>query len=524
MRLSLKLPLAFAGALTLLFAAGVFGILQLNTAISSFTDGVLHHVAGVQQGAEISAHFSTAVQEWKNVLLRGKDATEMQKYWEAHVREMGEAEQHTLALGKALEANSTLRINVDQLAVELTNAEKGYEHAFEAYRSAGNDFTAGDAAAKGIDRGVTQSLQELRAELSKNENHATEAAIDGATIATRMSLLVMTLVSTASLAASLWLTRRITAPISAAIGLAKMVAHGDLTTPIHVTQTDEVGDLLESLRFMQNNLSQLVTDVRHGSDTVANASAEISTGNTDLGLRIEQQASALQQTSASMDTLGNTVTQNAESARRANQLAQSASTIAEEGGRVVAQVVDTMRDINESSRKISDIIGVIDGIAFQTNILALNAAVEAARAGEQGRGFAVVASEVRSLAGRSADAAKEIKNLIHASVERVTYGSDLVDQAGVTMTEVVTSIKMVTDIVSEISAASGEQASGVAQVGQAIAHMDQATQQNAALVEEMTAATGSLLGQARALVHLVDAFKVAGLLAHPTAPTALLAR
>jgi methyl-accepting chemotaxis protein len=248
--------------------------------------------------------------------------------------------------------------------------------------------------------------------------------------------------------------------------------------------------------------------VRHGSEGVATASAEIAQGNNDLSARTEQQASALEQTAASMEELGTTVKHNAESAHHANQLAQSASTIAVDGGNVVAQVVETMRDINESSRKIMDIISVIDGIAFQTNILALNAAVEAARAGEQGRGFAVVASEVRSLAGRSADAAKEIKRLIHASVARVEHGSALVDQAGATMTEVVSSIKRVTDIMGEISAASSEQSNGVAQVGEAVTHMDQATQQNAALVEQMAAATSSLKSQALDLVRLVDAFKV----------------
>jgi methyl-accepting chemotaxis protein len=264
------------------------------------------------------------------------------------------------------------------------------------------------------------------------------------------------------------------------------------------------------LKSMQTSLSGVVSTVRQGSEAVAAASAQIAQGNNDLSARTEQQASALQQTAASMEELGSAVKQNADSSRQADQLATSASKVAVRGGEVVAQVVNTMTGINEASRKISDIISVIDGIAFQTNILALNAAVEAARAGEQGRGFAVVASEVRSLAGRSADAAKEIKTLINASVERVEQGTVLVGQAGSTMTEVVSSIKRVTDMMGEISAASNEQSMGVAQIGEAVSQMDQTTQQNAALVEEMAAAAGSLKSQAQELVSTVAIFKIDG--------------
>jgi methyl-accepting chemotaxis protein len=292
-------------------------------------------------------------------------------------------------------------------------------------------------------------------------------------------------------------------------GVAERVRDGDLTMSVQDDAHDEFSPLLASLGDMQTSLSKVVSNVRQGSESVATASAEIAQGNQDLSSRTESQASALEETAASMEELNATVKQNADNARQANQLAQSASTVAIKGGEVVAQVVDTMKGINDSSKKISDIISVIDGIAFQTNILALNAAVEAARAGEQGRGFAVVASEVRSLAGRSADAAKEIKNLISASVERVEQGTVLVDQAGVTMTEVVSSIRRVTDIMGEISAASNEQSLGVAQVGEAVTQMDQATQQNAALVEEMAAAASSLKSQAQELVGTVAVFKLA---------------
>ncbi len=300
----------------------------------------------------------------------------------------------------------------------------------------------------------------------------------------------------------------IVGPISRAAQVVDRVAHGDLSSPIERGGSDEVGAMMNSLSTMQDSLAKLVANVRVGSQSVANASAEIAQGNNDLSNRTEQQASALEQTSSSMAGLNATVKQNADSARQANQLATSASTVAIQGGEVVGQVVETMKGINESSRKIADIISVIDGIAFQTNILALNAAVEAARAGEQGRGFAVVASEVRSLAGRSAEAAKEIKSLITASVERVEQGTALVDKAGETMTEVVSSIRRVTDIMGEISAASNEQAVGVSRVGDAIGSMDQSTQQNAALVEEMAAAASSLKGQASDLVQVVSVFKI----------------
>ncbi|MCW5670294.1 MAG: HAMP domain-containing protein [Hydrogenophaga sp.] len=309
-------------------------------------------------------------------------------------------------------------------------------------------------------------------------------------------------------AAAFVLSRSITVPLRQAAEGARRIADGDLTQAIRTEGRDEAAQLLQALKGMQESLGRVVSNVRGNAEGVAMASAEIAQGNNDLSARTEQQASALEETAASMEQLSSTVRQNADNAQQANQLAMSASTVATQGGEVVAQVVDTMRDINDSSRKIADIIGVIDGIAFQTNILALNAAVEAARAGEQGRGFAVVAGEVRNLAQRSSEAAKEIRGLITASVERVEQGSSLVDRAGVTMTEVVNSIRRVNDIMGEISAASQEQSSGVAQVGEAVTQMDQATQQNAALVEQSAAAASSLKTRAEQMVQAVSVFRL----------------
>ena len=290
--------------------------------------------------------------------------------------------------------------------------------------------------------------------------------------------------------------------------VADAVAAGRLDTPITLRPGDSQS-AMAALSTMTQNLARTVQSVRENAESVATASAQIASGNADLSGRTEQQASSLQETASSMDRLGATVRQNADSARQANQLAMSSSTVAQQGGAMVAQVIDTMKGINDSSRKIADIIGVIDGIAFQTNILALNAAVEAARAGEQGRGFAVVASEVRSLAQRSAAAAREIKTLIGTSVERVEQGTRLVDRAGATMQEIVASIQRVTDIVGEISSASIEQSNGVQQVGQAVSQMDQATQQNAALVEQSAAAAESLREQSQRLVQAVAVFRLA---------------
>jgi methyl-accepting chemotaxis protein len=322
-------------------------------------------------------------------------------------------------------------------------------------------------------------------------------------------LAVLALALWISAAITYFMSRMIVRPLRQATALAGRIAGGDLSAEIEVIGRDETAQLLQALKDMNRSLQKIVNDVRSSAEAIGIGTTQTAAGNADLSQRTEEQASSLEETASSMEELTSTVKQNADNARQANELAAGASDVAVKGGAVVGQVVSTMSSIKDSSRKIVDIIAVIDGIAFQTNILALNAAVEAARAGEQGRGFAVVASEVRSLAQRSAAAAKEIKGLITDSVGKVDEGTRLVGEAGKTMDEIVTSVKRVTDIMGEIAAASREQSSGIEQVNQAITQMDQVTQQNAALVEEAAAAAESLQQQAQSLTQAVSIFKVA---------------
>ena len=394
--------------------------------------------------------------------------------------------------------------------------------ALRAAQAAAQEKVLALAAANGeaiavLNREETPAWRELRAELLQQREAAAKGSEEvhqqvnqKSDMAIQLSIGMAVLAALAAVGLSFLMRTTVRKelggdPADAREALAK-IAQGELQSNIRNEGGAE--SLMGVMVQMETSLQKLVRGVRNSAGGIATATDEIAAGSQDLSNRTESQASALEETAASMEELGSTVKQNADNARQANQVAQDASNVAVKGGAVVGQVVETMKGINESSRKIADIISVIDGIAFQTNILALNAAVEAARAGEQGRGFAVVASEVRSLAGRSADAAKEIKNLINASVERVEQGSSLVDQAGITMAEVVTAIKKVSDIMGEISSSSSEQSLGVSQVGEAVSLMDQTTQQNAALVEEMAAAASSLNGQANELVQAVAVFKL----------------
>ena len=368
---------------------------------------------------------------------------------------------------------------------------------------------------------VNRALEALAAINHKQAEEAANSAVATQTSGKTMILATLAICLALATVLATLLIRMIVNSLRTASDATNRMADGDLTVAVSAQGTDEIGQLLKALEDMRQRLANVVGEVRSNAEGVATASAQIAQGNDDLSGRTEQQAAALEETAASMEELNSTVRQNADNAQQASQLASGTSTLAQQGGDVVGQVVQTMKGINESSQRISDIISVIDSIAFQTNIPALNAAVEAARAGEQGRGFAVVASEVRSLAQRSADAAKQIKTLISSSVERVGQGTELVDKAGVTIQNVVQSIRQVNDLVAEISAASREQSAGVQQVGEAVTNMDQATQQNAALVEEAAAAAGSLRIQAEQLVRAVAYFRIAehsGHALHAAAP------
>ena len=350
-------------------------------------------------------------------------------------------------------------------------------------------------------------LVDFQTEVMTEDGKAAGVQAEGAQ---RMMLILSAVAAVLTVLFAWFITRSITVPLNEAVQVAQKVAAGDLTSDVEVNSKDETGQLMLALKDMNESLRKIVGEVRSGTEAIGSGTKQIASGNADLSQRTEEQASSLEETASSMEELTSTVKQNAENAKQANQLALGASTVAVKGGQVVSEVVTTMSSINESSKKIVDIIGVIDGIAFQTNILALNAAVEAARAGEQGRGFAVVASEVRNLAQRSAAAAKEIKALIGDSVDKVGAGTKLVDEAGKTMEEIVNSVKRVTDIMSEITAASQEQSAGIEQVNQAITQMDEVTQQNAALVEEAAAAAESLEEQAQNLQAAVAIFNIGG--------------
>ncbi|MGV3725197.1 methyl-accepting chemotaxis protein [Hydrogenophaga sp.] len=468
---------------------------QMNTESSDFRAEEFHHVVATD------AQAMDRIEKLMAGILAAFD-----KEHKAYVALISSDEERKLHEAFASDWKKYLEVHDRLIALSRANENEKARALLE-----GESKTAFDSASANLVKLV-----------SLNSTGAHDAAVraEQSYLNARNTLAVALVVALlVAVAAGMWLMRSITAPLNQALAVADRVSQGDLTSTIEIHAKDEIGKVLYALQRMQESLVKVVSTVRVGSESVSTASVQIAEGNHDLSSRTEHQASALEQTAASMEELSSTVRQNADNAAQANQLAQSASSVAVEGGQVVSQVVDTMRGINESSRKIADIINVIDGIAFQTNILALNAAVEAARAGEQGRGFAVVAGEVRNLAQRSAQAAKEIKLLINDSVERVEIGNALVDKAGTTMNQLVDSVRRVTDIMGEISAASKEQSDGVSQIGEAVTQMDQVTQQNAALVEEMSAAASSLKTQAAELVQTVAVFRISGHASQP-APSA----
>lgn len=457
--------------------------------------------------------FKKQVQEWKDTLLRGNDQAAFDKYSKAF---QDRSQQTDVLLQKLKDLFGKLGLNSAQVDDALkAHQELGvkYLEALKQYDVANADSAHKvDALVKGMDRPPTQKIDEIVAYVLDQSNQmmaaSAKAAQDSYRSACLLLLIAVLLAAGLGSAVTLWLVRSITHPLSRALTIAQTVAAGDLTSSVMGGGRDETGQLLTALHDMNDSLAKIVGDVRYGTHEINSAASDIANSNMDLSSRTENQASSLEQTAAAMEQLTSTVKQNAENAREANVLAATASNVARKGGAVVTQVVETMGSINDSSRKIVDIISVIDGIAFQTNILALNAAVEAARAGEQGRGFAVVAAEVRNLAQRSAAAAKEIKTLIGDSVEKVDAGTKLVDEAGETMNEIVASVKRVTDIISEISTASAEQTTGLEQINIAIAQMDEVTQRNAALVEESAAAAESLKNLGAALEREVSVFMI----------------
>jgi len=500
-----------AGALGLVLAlmigAALFGIAALYSTLGTYDSTVQQRVAQERAVTRMESEFKTQVMEWKNTLLRGEDSRKRELHWNAFQASENRVADAAKALAPQL-VDGSERAALQKFVDAHTQMAQGYRKGFEAFQSLGFVASAGDADVADIDQGPAKLLGELSRQVADSSAAIAQQAAQDARRALVSSLVALALVSALGVFAGWVLTRSVVGPLRVAVSLANKVAAGDLTTTIVTEGNDEPARLLQALAAMQENLERVVSGVRTNAEGVASASAEIAQGNTDLSMRTEDQASSLDETSSSMQQLQQTVQNNAANAQRANELAKSGASVAERGGQVVGQMVEVVQGIQESSRKIADIIGVIDGIAFQTNILALNAAVEAARAGEQGRGFAVVASEVRSLATRSASAAREIKALIQTSVERVEAGSSLARNAGSTMGEVVQSIRGVSTLMEEISQASAEQTNDMLRVTQAIVRMDDATQQNAALVEQSAAAAGSLSGQAHQLVEAVAVFRL----------------
>ncbi|HEX7641320.1 MAG TPA: methyl-accepting chemotaxis protein [Burkholderiaceae bacterium] len=506
-----------AGFLMLaMLAVGLEGWFTLSQSNARSAD-MMQKAAMLEQSIDTArsaqVEFKKQVQEWKDTLLRGNDRAQFDKYSKAFADRSAQTDAYLQKLKDLF-----VKLKFDTAAVDeaiKSHQELGlkYAEALKQYdvANAGSAHTV-DALVKGMDRPPTQKIDGIVSYVLEQSNQmmaaADRQAQDSYKTACVLLLAAVALAAAFGVVVTLWLGKSITQPLQQAVEMAETVAAGDLRSTVASTSRDETGQLLKALGGMNNSLIRIVSEVRRSTHTISGAAREIARGNLDLSARTEDQAGSLEETASAMEQLTSTVKANAENAREASSLAVTASEVAMKGGAVVSQVVETMGSINASSKKIVDIIGVIDGIAFQTNILALNAAVEAARAGEQGRGFAVVAAEVRNLAQRSASAAREIKALIGDSVEKVDAGARLVDQAGATMSEIVASVKRVSDIISEISVASSEQTSGIEQINHAIMRMDTVTQRNAALVEEAAAAADAMQHQGTVLVDSVSVFKI----------------
>lgn len=508
LRIGVRLAIGFAAVLVLLMIITGIGVWRLQE-VGSAAEHMIKEALARERMAEDWVAMTTANGVRTVALTKSNDADD-QKYFQ---KEISETSKKISEIQKSIDA---IKKEPAEQQLFATVAEKrtayiGIRDSIMKLKTAGKDGEAKQMVLNAMIPALTAYVESVEKVLvyQKEQINRDAAGIDANFRTGRWLLIVLGIAATIIGIIFSWvLSAGITRPLREAVKVAQTVANGDLTHNIEAHSTDETGQLLQALKEMNESLYRTVSQVRAGTETIASASSQIASGNMDLSSRTEQQASSLEETASSMEQLTSTVRQNADNARQANQLAVTASDVAVKGGEVVSQVVTTMGSISESSKKMADIIGVIDGIAFQTNILALNAAVEAARAGEQGRGFAVVATEVRSLAQRSASAAREIKALIDDSVTKVDTGGKLVQQAGETMNEVVSSIRRVHDIMGEITAASAEQSDGIEQVNQAITQMDTVTQQNAALVEQAAAAAESMQDQAAKLSNLVSVFKL----------------
>jgi len=519
----MKLLLAFTAGVVLIAASAVFGFTAARNGLKEIKIVHESQVMDAFAALELKADFKIQVQEWKDVLLRGYDDKLRAKYWGAFQKREAEIQKNAQVLANRV-GDPKARALLEQFVAAHKEMGAKYRDGFQQYQEASDDSTAGDLAVRGIDRQPTALLENAYQIISKKAMKSIHVAVANAQERLIWAGLGMALcVFLAVILVSSMLLRMIVRPVVGAARVANKVADGDLTVDVRITSRDEVGQLLGALARMRDRLSQSVTAIRRSADSVNVASREIASSNSELSSRTEEEASSIEETAASMEELTVTVRQNGEHAKRAKGFALETSTIATRGGEAMQKVVKTMDEIADSSKRIAEIISVIDSIAFQTNILALNAAVEAARAGEQGRGFAVVASEVRSLAQRSAGAAKEIKDLITDSTSKVDAGSHQVNDAGRTMQEIVASVKQVTDLIAEINAAGQEQAQGIEQVSETISQLEKVTQQNAAMVEQASAAAGSLEEQARLLLKAVAAFRLAdGAAPEPAQPAVSL--
>ncbi len=509
-KFSTKLLSIIGGLLLLMGSVTMISFFQFQSALNMFSNDVSTSWNNERQVNALNAGFKQQVQEWKNVLLRGKNQVQREKYWAAFQKKEQEVMTSTQKLYAAL-PDSKAKTTLGKFATQHAIMQQKYLKGFEVFTNANFDHEKGDLSVTGIDREPAKLLEQAATTL---EAHAAEVrllAMEKSKQVQFSSIFILGLVSVLGLMITLLFCRSVTRllggePNEAAAAM-RAITHGDLSTVIKLKNNDD-SSLLANLHTMQGNLVAIVSKIHDATETITNAARSIAIGNQDLACRTEAQASSLEETAASMEELTTTVNLNNENEKTAKSMAQSASKVAMEGGTVTSKILMTMKDINESSKRIVDITSVIDGIAFQTNILALNAAVEAARAGQEGQGFAVVAGEVRNLAHRSATAAKEIHALINDSVQKIAAGSKLVDDAGGTMNNVVNNVKVLTNIMENITNTKNEEMHGITQINQALVHLDNITQQNAASVEEAAAAAENMMRQSEQLLRLVSTFKL----------------